>query len=361
MGNRNVSAVGYGNFQRAMRDRSAFFAKMAASAPAEPGTSGVSTIVARNFRLVRPIPVPTGYRGSGISYEVKCIGEGHPEFFGDQSYVLKAIHGLTTTGVQGALENESLIAATLEPHPNISQYFCHFTDHIPQEYCHHIPQEYKELAFDTVHKRMKPCVWVVLEHHSETMEQFLRHLNSTVAPQNATATTTLITATPWAIVHKYSRDICAALVHLFLNHTIYFDINAEAKKITQNQKQNKEQAILVDFGSASKFPKADSSTGSTFEIEATSLTSVLVNQSHTAPEIVNGIANSKRNPDSSSILSCYKQPSFELGCILFELAMFGQHPLPGYPAAYGQSGECQVTFSLERVLQPRSIIVAVRS
>ncbi|KAH3714253.1 hypothetical protein Pelo_19239 [Pelomyxa schiedti] len=40
-----------------------------------------------------------------------------------------------------------------------------------------------------------------------------------------------------------------------------------------------------------------------------------------------------------------QQPSFELGCILFELAMCGKHPLPGYPGGYGPSGK--VTFSFE--------------
>ncbi|KAH3762755.1 hypothetical protein Pelo_5397 [Pelomyxa schiedti] len=45
------------------------------------------------------------------------------------------------------------------------------------------------------------------------------------------------------------------------------------------------------------------------------------------------------------MLCCDKQPSFELGCILFELAMCGKHPLPGYPGSYGSSGK--VTFSFE--------------
>ncbi|KAH3723025.1 sel1 repeat family protein [Pelomyxa schiedti] len=73
--------------------------------------------------------------------------------------------------------------------------------------------------------------------------------------------------------------------------------------------------------------------------------SISGNQRHRAPEIINGIARYRQKPDRASKLLCDKQPSFELGCILFELAMCGQHPLPGYPGGYGPSGE--VTFSLE--------------
>ncbi|KAH3764234.1 hypothetical protein Pelo_3902 [Pelomyxa schiedti] len=96
---------------------------------------------------------------SGIVYEVKCVGEGHPVLFRDQSYVLKALfnYGVATRNVQNAFENEYIVSSTLEPHPNVNRYFCHFTDRIPQEYYNHLPPAAKELAFDPVQKRMHAC------------------------------------------------------------------------------------------------------------------------------------------------------------------------------------------------------------
>ncbi|KAH3731335.1 sel1 repeat family protein [Pelomyxa schiedti] len=314
MGNSPATArsVGYDEFQRSIQDRDAFFTRLGKSAT-------INDVQNSSGRIV---------------YEVKCIGEGHPELFRDQSYVLKALfnYGVTTTSVQNAFENEYIVSSTLEPHPNINRYFCHFTDRIPPEYYHHLPTVAKELAFDPVQKRMHACVWVVLEHHSETLEQLSRRINSR-APKLGPHTT------PWPIVHKYSRDICAALVHLFVNQTIHFDIKLDNIVVSSN----KEQVILIDLGCATKFPRTP--TRRQFEIEMVSLISVAGNTSHRAPEIINKIARHRQNPDHSSTLCCDKQPSFELGCILFELAMCGKHPLPGYPGGYGPSGN--VTFSIE--------------
>ncbi|KAH3766519.1 hypothetical protein Pelo_1614 [Pelomyxa schiedti] len=329
LGGGRPHVVGYDALRRAMDDRAEFFRNMAQSASIDyvQRASG-SVVVARNFKLVRPI----AHGSNGMVYEAKCIGEGHPALFRDQSYVLKVPfnYGVSTARVQNAFDNEYLISSTLEPHPNVNMYFCHFTDRIPQEYYDHLPPVAKELAYDTVRKRMHACVWVVLEHHSETLEQFLRDLNTTLRPLSTTTT-------PWPIVHKYSRDICAGLVHLFVNQTIHFDMKLNNIVISSN----KEQAILIDLGCAMKFPRGTKP----FEREIGFLVGAQGNASHRAPEILTGIAQYTQNPDRGSMLRCDKQPSFELGCILFELAMRGEHPLPGYPGGYGPSGH--ITFSFE--------------
>ncbi|KAH3763031.1 SEL1 protein [Pelomyxa schiedti] len=84
-------------------------------------------------------------------------------------------------------------------------------------------------------------------------------------------------------------------------------------------------------------------------METRSLISVRGNTSHRAPEVINGIAGYRQNPDHSSTLCCDKQPSFELGCILFELAMCGKHPLPGYPDDYGPSRKVTFLFESEEL------------
>ncbi|KAH3758834.1 protein kinase [Pelomyxa schiedti] len=317
--------VGYDEFQRVMRERDEFFRRLALSVSvSDVQRSMGSLIVASNFRLVRPI----GFGSNGMVYEVKCVGAWHPDFFRDVSYVLKVpfTYGVSTTNLQNAFENEYLISATLPQHPNVNRYFCHFTDRIPQEYYDLLPYHIKELIWDPVRNRTHACGWVVFEHHSDTLEHFLRDRN---------ATHPLGAATPWPIVHKYSRDICAGLVHLFRNATIHFDMKLNNIVISSN----KEQAILIDLGCAMKFHSES------FESDLASIIAAQGNQSHRAPELINGLAQHRQNPSPRSILSCKKQPSFELGCILFEIAMGGQHPLPGYPLGYGASGN--ITFSFE--------------
>ncbi|KAH3745952.1 sel1 repeat family protein [Pelomyxa schiedti] len=312
--------VGFDAFHLALRRRRGFFAKLAdadaatatanetAQTAASDSHNGTSlSVVGRNFTLVRQLCNGT----NELVFEVKCIGEGHPELFRDQSYVLKAMPYQHGAAAPNFLENECTILSKIDPHANIVEYFCHFTDNLPQNY---LPPPLKELP---------TCICVVLQHHqSETLEQFLKN-----QPVQKT--------TPWCIVHKFSRDICAAIVHLFNSHTIHFDMTL-ANIVTSS---NRERAILVDLGCAIQF-RNDS-----FERETGCFTGYVSNPTHVAPEILNGIEQYTQNPDQCSLLSSEKQPSFELGCILFELAMCGQHPLPGYPAAYGPRG--QISFSFE--------------
>ncbi|KAH3731351.1 sel1 repeat family protein [Pelomyxa schiedti] len=320
------SVVGYDAFQNVIAERASFFKRLAESAKqADLPNAAASVIVARNFKLVREI----AHGCNGIVYEVKCIGEGHPEFFRDQSYVLKVPfnYGVRTSSASNAFENEYLVLSTLDPHPNVNQYFCHFTDRLPQEYYDLLPPIPKEMALDKMRNRFHACVWIVLEYHSETLDHFLKNLHQPTGTQS-------FTATPWCVVHKYSRDICAGLVHLLTSHTIHFDMKLDNIVVSSN----KEQAIVIDLGCAKKFPNG------LLERE-TGYFGTVGNQLHLAPEILNGIALHTQHPDRCPSLPCEKQPSFELGCILFELAMRGQHPLPGYPAAYGPTG--QIVFSVE--------------
>ncbi|KAH3756074.1 sel1 repeat family protein [Pelomyxa schiedti] len=318
---RKCTVVGYDAFQRAQAERASFFSRLEATAKqADVPNAATSVVVARNFKLVRKI----AHGSNGIVYEVKCIGDGHPELFRDQSYVLKVpfnYWGVHTSSVSNAFENEYLVSSTLEGHPNVNQYFCHFTDRPPREYYDVLPPVPKELAFDPVMKRIHACVWIVLEYHSETLDHFLKTLNQSTGTQRP------LTTTPWCVVHKYSRDICAGLVHLFSNRTIHFDIKLDNIVVSSN----KEQAIVIDLGCAKKFPDG------LLERETGFFVGTVGNLSHLAPEILNGIALHTQHPDR-----CPRLPST---IILFELAMGGQHPLPGYPAAYGPTG--QVAFSVQ--------------
>ncbi|KAH3723359.1 hypothetical protein Pelo_17938 [Pelomyxa schiedti] len=328
------SVVGYEAYQRVLAERASFFTRLAETAKrSDVPNAATSVVVARNFKLVREI----AHGCNGIVYEVKCIGEGHPEFFREQSYVLKVpfnYWGVRTSSVSNAFENEYLVSSTLDAHSNVNQYFCHFTDRPPQEYFDLLPPVPKESAFDPVRQRIHACVWIVLEYHSETLDHFLKQLNHPTGTQQQ-ALTTATTTTPWCVVHKYSRDICAGLVHLFRNRTIHFDMKLDNIVVSSN----KEQAIVIDLGCAKKFPNGS------LERETGCFVGAVGNLSHLAPEILNGIALYTQHPDRCPRLPCGKQPSFELGCILFELAMGGQHPLPGYPAAYGPTG--QVAFSVQ--------------
>ncbi|KAH3722476.1 hypothetical protein Pelo_18818 [Pelomyxa schiedti] len=244
-----------------------------------------SVVVAANFRLVRAI----AHGSNGIVYEVKCIGKGHPDFFSNHSYALKAIFnfGVATKSVPRAFKNEYNVSSTIDPHPNINRYYCNFTDRPPPEYYDLLPHDLKYLVFDQERQRVRSCEWIVLEHHAETLRHFLDSLIKTCPG---------LSATPWCIVHKYSRDICAALVHLYKNQTIHFDMKLDNIVVSSS----KEQAIVIDFGCATKFPKGS------FEKETVALPTILGNKRHTAPEIHNGISLHSKVPVHGAMLNCEK-------------------------------------------------------
>ncbi|KAH3757431.1 hypothetical protein Pelo_10757 [Pelomyxa schiedti] len=319
---RKPSVVGHEAYEGAQRRREEYFTGLSAAArAANVALATESLIVVKNFRLVRPI----AHGCNGIVFEVKCIGEGHPEFFREQSYVLKVPfnYGNQNKYLVGTdrnpFENEYLISSTLPPHPNINRYFCHFTDRIPEEYYVHLPPMPKEYAYNSAEKKYHAHVWIVLEYHTETLKTLLQSLP---------------VPTPWGIVYKYSRDVCAAIVHMFQNSIIHFDVKLDNIVLSSN----KEHVVMIDLGCAGKF-------GGTYERDTSSID--IGNQEHIAPEILNGKAHYRQDPVHNAILKCEKQPSFELGCLLYELVMH-KHPLGEYPSAYGPSGE--ISFSIEDFL-----------
>ncbi|KAH3744873.1 sel1 repeat family protein [Pelomyxa schiedti] len=209
------------------------------------------------------------------------------------------------------IENESILEAAIEPHPNICRYFCRFEDRIPQEFYEHLPSAVKEeLSHDPARNSF---VWIVLEHNSESLGTFL-----TNTMQN--------TALPWCIVHKYSKDICAALVHLFVNHdVIHFGLQLDTFAVSRN----KEQLILMDLWCATKRKLFRRNEVTQF---------CAGNERHIAPDILNEISQHFQEAESSDLepflTSCETQPSFGLGCLLLELAMCGRQSLSGYPKIF---------------------------
>ncbi|KAH3759487.1 hypothetical protein Pelo_8721 [Pelomyxa schiedti] len=317
--NRQQGALWYQHdtLNTALRQRDQFFENLALSAAQRDlTTTTTSVIVSNNFKLVRCIT----HGCNGIIYEVKCIGTGHPVFFQDQSYVLKVPFnfGQETSTIlkRNPFENEFLISSSIEEHPNINRYFCHFTDRLSKEYFVHFPQALKDLAFNVERNKFHPFVWIVFEHHKETLKTFLPSVP---------------TPTPWSIVYKYSRDISAALAALFANQIVHFDVKTDNIVLSSD----KERIILIDLGCALRFNSYlfEKDTGSLF----------YGNQQHIAPDILNGKAQFTANPRANAIMKCDKQPSFELGCILFELAMH-QHPFGEYPTVCGPSGRIHYSF-----------------
>ncbi|KAH3731326.1 hypothetical protein Pelo_17845 [Pelomyxa schiedti] len=168
-------------------------------------------------------------RGTGIDFEVKCIGKGHPGLFSNQSYILKALFNFQENGGAGYIE--------VEPHPNIARYFCRFQDTIPLEFYDPLPASAKEMVMmcdpHVLDGGTKShlLTWIVLEHHPDTLRNFLLR---TAAPLAYTTTTETAATTPWSIVHKYSRDISAALVHLFNNKVIHFNLTLDTIAVSSN-------------------------------------------------------------------------------------------------------------------------------
>ncbi|KAH3765121.1 SEL1 protein [Pelomyxa schiedti] len=247
------------------------------------------------------------------------------------------------------LKNGLMMLSEIDPHPNISRCFCHFEDSIPQEFYDSILVIQEEKP-----ERQSKFDWFVVEHQTETLGNLLRRN----FPSKIN--------TPWCIVHKYSRDISAALVHLFTHHVIHFGLSLDTIAVTAN----KEQAILVDLLDCSFLSATNSKLLRMSEVSQVVLPE---NESRTAPEILNGISSSysatlATNGDTT--LDCEKQSSFELGCALFELAMCGQqHPVPGYPKSFrgtdgliplSQQSEKEASFPIKPPAFPKEFCNLVR-
>ncbi|KAH3763768.1 hypothetical protein Pelo_4390 [Pelomyxa schiedti] len=293
----------------AERERLSYFRRIAEEALPETLKTAGATANSPKFIHSEPRDIDV------MAFEVKCIGDGHPVMFRDQSYtlVMTAPH----TGVAELLPDE-----TLDPHPNICKYFCHFTDSIPQEFYDRIlPTSLKDKLVPDPQRNIFD--WIIHEHHAETLGKLVK--TSTLA--NSTTTTSI----PWCIVHKYSRDICAALVHLFVVHqVVHFGLNLDTIAVTSN----KEEAVLTELmGCSLRFSGPDKSF-SRREVSRV----VAGNETHTSPEILNGMYSPElRGSDQTTcdiMLNCEREMSFELGCVLFELAMRGKHPFLGYPNGF---------------------------
>lgn len=176
----------------------------------------------------------------------------------------------------------------INSHPNICRYFCHFQDiSLPREFYNHISTPLKEELASYPQRNKFDCV--VREHHSDTLGKLLK----TTLGSTSTATTT-----PWCIVHKYSRDICAALVHLFIAHqVIHFGLTLDTIAVTSN----KEQPVLTDILEASLKYFATKSVRSS---EVLQIVLASKNESRTAPEILNGISSQPLCLDT--MLNCEK-------------------------------------------------------
>ncbi|KAH3763072.1 calmodulin-dependent protein kinase [Pelomyxa schiedti] len=309
---------------------------------ADGGGGGGSVIVGRNFSFVKVLNCSSSV--AGIDFEVKCVGKGHPGLFSNQSYILKALFNFQENG--GA--NYTQIGIKVEPHPNIARYFCRFQDTIPLEFYDPLPASAKEMVMMcdphvlNGGTKSRLLTWIVLEHHPDTLRNFLL---KTVAPLAYTTTTETATTTPWSIVHKYSRDISAALVHLFNNKVIHFNLTLDTIAVSSNN----EQVILTDLvGHTMKFDDEGNKTPRfTKLVSEFVFAPPLKNTSLVAPEILNAISS-----QHGGFVNCEMQGSFELGCILFEFAMGAvgqQHPplLPGYPDNFRNESDGLIHFELE--------------
>ncbi|KAH3763516.1 sel1 repeat family protein [Pelomyxa schiedti] len=298
---------------------------------------GNGAVVARNFKIVQVLQSGVG----GIDFEVKCIGKGHPELFSNQSYILKALNSPVNGGThEEATEGVSALFQ-VDPHPNIAQHFCQFKDTIPLELYNHFPASVTEDTVTQQHTAQQGLcqllmTWIVFEHHPDSLRNFL--LSSTTSLHTSPTKPTTTETTPWSVVHKYSRDISDALVHLFNNGIVHFNLTLDNIAVSSN----KEQVILTDLiGHTLKF---DEENEPRFTKHVSELApSCLKNTSHIAPEILNAISS-----QHNSFVNCEMQGSFGLGCILFELAMgVGQHPLPGYPDSFRNDSDGLIHFEFE--------------
>jgi hypothetical protein len=121
-------------------------------------------------------------------------------------------------------------------------------------------------------------------------------------------------------------DMAEALSHLWRLDMLHLDISTKNITIAPSGdcdsgvtgSKARPHAVLIDFGSA---------------ITLTALRSLgdcSGNRPHLAPEVLRAAEEHRRSTSTSSFDASH-QPVFELGVLAYEIALGGEHPLPGYP------------------------------
>eukprot|EP01105_Mastigella_eilhardi_P012047 TRINITY_DN2770_c1_g1_i1.p1 TRINITY_DN2770_c1_g1~~TRINITY_DN2770_c1_g1_i1.p1 ORF type:complete len:1457 (-),score=413.47 TRINITY_DN2770_c1_g1_i1:187-4083(-) len=160
--------------------------------------------------------------------------------------------------------------------------------------------------------------WLLLEYHPQTLVSFLDSLPS---------------PTPWAVVSSFGTNLCDAIAHLAYHNVVHFDTNPENVAVADSG----QYVTLTDFGSAVRFDSTWTRAQAMPE---------LGNTMQLAPEV-----QQQRNISlQQSSITCDKQPSWELGCLLYELCT-RKHPYPDYPASCAEFTREQ--FPLHPPLYPR--------
>ncbi len=136
-------------------------------------------------------------------------------------------------------------------------------------------------------------------------------------------------------------QVASALLHLQASGVLHGDIKLTNLMVAEALAGLPPRVVLVDFGCAVLRGNGANDMDADMQVHASAGAAnfALGNESHLAPEVLNALRRRARLPRDSTervAIPLTKQPSFELGVVLFEIAMGTAHPMGvNYPPAAG--------------------------
>ena len=223
--------------------------------------------------------------------------------------------GLSTSKLASVFQNEFYVLSEIgEYHKNIIQILTAFQDLPSQQMIEAADVSVRDLlgTVNRITGKFEPLrtQFFVFECQTCDLETKLIQLGANITFDS---------------ILKYSIELCEGLLFLYERHIIHRDIKLDNILLSESG-----DLIISDFGGSLKVDQ-------NYNIIYNDVREG--NMMHSAPEI--HIQLFKAGNDAFKLINFVKQPSWELGCVLFNMA-FGRFPFLGYPAGYGANGNTSV-------------------
>ncbi len=253
--------------------------------------------------------------------KVRCTHDRLPEELRGRSYALKMSYNMSSNNTSAAVrrfKDEYAIMVHVPSHPNINLYIAQFEEKPNEAVMSQLPPDtvYNEvIAYENGQPRRTQ--FCLLEYHPKTLEA---RVKEQVAAHGTVAA---------GFVVRVARGMAAALSHCFTQaHVFHLDVKQD--NVLMDADDN---PVLCDFGVAKRIPREylNRSVQKYLNVPVSVLclknTQLWGNPAHIAPELHNACQHDEPIPFAG-------QAVFELGVLILEVALGGEHPLPGYPDAF---------------------------
>ena len=232
--------------------------------------------------------------------------------------------GMRTTLVKNILTTEYRPLQQLPHHPNIVAVLAVIrVNPLTQAIVDVLPEAAREAAVvedvrNPLVRQFRSTVGLLLERLPMTLEKYVRDLGADLDALR---------------ILQIGTQIVDALLHLKRNGVVHGDM--KLNNIMMDASLDPPQPVLVDFGCAVLRGERAGDMDEGMDVHAVEATNfALGNQAHLAPEVLAALTRKGQLARGSAervTIPLAKQPSFEAGVVLHELALGLRHPVTDYP------------------------------